>query len=423
MNLHLRSVRILSPGSAHHGQTRDIHITDGKIASVVAPGKSIPKGATVIECEGRCVSPGWFDLHVNFGEPGYEQREDLRSGTEAAAAGGFTGVLYMPSTTPPIQTKADVEFIRRRTEDGLVEVVPAGCLTVGREGKDLAELYDMQLSGAKAFTDDQHPVRNADVLLRALRYCKDFGARVMVLAEDKDIAGKGQMNEGPVSTRLGMKGIPALAESLMIGRDLQVLEYTGGRLHFSTVSTAEGVDLIRKAKKKGLDVTADVSVAHIFLNDEALEGFDSVYKVKPPLRGESDRLALIAGLADGTLDAVTTDHRPHDTEGKMKEFELAEFGMSGLETGFAILNSAVKGKISEERIAEILAVNPRRLLGLEVPVIEEGALANLTVYDPEKQWTVVAGDLRSRSVNNPFIGKSLTGKPVAVINRSRFQLI
>lgn len=423
MNLLLRSVRISSPGSRHHGTVKDVLLIDGTIATVGSPGSLLSEGATVLEGDGLQVSPGWFDLHVNFGEPGFEQREDLRSGTAAAAQGGFTGVLSMPSTFPPVHTKGDVTFIRSRTEDALVEVVPAGCITVNREGKDLAELYDMHLSGARAFTDDQHPIRNAGVLLRALRYCKDFGGNVMVYAEDADLTGKGQMNEGPVSTQLGLKGMPGLAESVMISRDLQLLEYAGGKIHFSTVSTAKAVELIRSAKKSGLNVTADVAVHHLLLTDESLSGFDSVFKVKPPLRSEQDRLALLEGLKDGTLDTVTTDHRPHDIEGKMKEYDLAEFGMSGLETGYGVVNTAVQGVLGTDQLVEVMAVNPRRLLGLEVPLIEEGNVANLTVFAPETTWTVTREHLRSRSANNPFIGRTLTGKPVAVVNRGKMHRI
>lgn len=423
MNLLLRSVRISAPGSSHHGTVKDIFLKDGLIAAIGKAASLKADGATVLEEKGLHVSPGWFDLHVQFGEPGFEQREDLNSGRAAAAQGGFTGVLNMPSTHPPIHTKSDVEFIRSRTSDGLVEVVPAGCITVNREGKDMAELYDMHLSGARAFTDDQHPIRNAGVLLRALRYCKDFGGSVMVYAEDADLAGKGQMNEGPVSTRLGLKGIPGLAESVMISRDLQLVEYTGGRIHFSTVSTAPSVALIRSAKKNGLKVTADVAVHHLVLTDDSLIGFDSVFKVKPPLRSDQDRLALIEGLRDGTIDAVTTDHRPHEIEGKVKEYDLAEFGMSGLETGYAALNTALKGVLDTDKLVDVLAVQPRKLLGMEVPRIEEGTAANLTVFNPDTEWTVTKEHLRSRSTNNPFTGRSLTGKAVAVVNRGQYQLI
>lgn len=421
MTVLVRSACIYSPGSPFHGETKDVLIKDGKISTITAAGSSSPDGAEIIEGEQLCLSPGWFDLHVNFGEPGFEQREELRSGSRAAAQGGFTGVLVMPSTKPAIDTKSAVEFVRKRTEGELVDVLPAGCITVGRDGKDLAEMYDMYLSGAPAFTDDQHALRNAGVLLRALHYVKDFGAKLMVFCEDKDLVNNGQMNEGPTSTVLGLKGMPALAESVMVARDLQLLEYSGGALHFSTVSTAESVALIRAARKKGLSVTADVAAYSLALTDESLTSFDTNLKVKPPLRSAQDREALIAGLQDGTLDAITTDHRPLDVEAKEKEFDLADFGMIGLETGFAIVNTALKDRLRAEKLVELLAVNPRKILGLSVPVIQEGAPANLTVFSTSHAWEVTKQSLKSKSTNSPFIGRTLIGKPVAVFNNNRYQ--
>lgn len=419
MNVLIRSVRIVSPGSPHHGKTKDVLVEDGRITVICDPSKKGTANVAVIEGTDLSLSPGWFDLHVHFGEPGFEHRETLQSGMAAAAHGGYTGVLCMPSTVPPVHSKAEVEFIRKRTDQALVEVVPAGCITVNRDGKEMAELFDMHLSGAKAFTDDQHPIRNAGVLLRALRYCKDFGGQLMVYADDIDLSSKGQMNEGPVSTMLGLKGIPGLAESVMIARDLQILEYTGGRLHFATISTAASVSLIREAKKKGLQVTADVAAYNLLLTDEELNGFDTNFKVKPPLRQETDRSALIEGLKDGTIDAITTDHRPMDVEGKKKEYDLADFGMTGLETGFGMINTSLTNRLSIDRIIELLAIGPRKILGLEVPVITEGAMANLTVFDPGVNWEVSTASLRSRSCNNPMIGRKLIGKPVAVINNGK----
>ncbi len=423
MNLLIRSVHIFDPGSPFHQTIKDLLVADGRISAITDHSEKIPEGSTVISGEGLCVSPGWFDLHVHFSEPGFEFREDLQSGMAAAAQGGFTGVLCMPTTQPPIHSKSEVEFILKRTAGQLVEVHPAGCITVNREGKELAELYDMWLSGAKAFTDDQHPLRNAGVLVRALTYCKDFGGRLMVYAEDKDLSAKGQMNEGPSSTLLGLKGMPALAESVMIARDLQVLAYSGGALHFSTVSTAEGVALIRAAKKQGLNVTADVAAYHLLLDDSVLSEFDTNYKVKPPIRSNIDRNELIAGLQDGTLDAITTDHRPLDIEAKQKEYDLADFGMVGLETGFGVLNTALKDKISLERIIDAIAIQPRRILGLTTPTIREGSTANLTVFSPNESWTVTRSALKSRSANSPFIGQTLTGRPVAVINGNRYAIL
>ncbi|MFM9051478.1 MAG: dihydroorotase [Bacteroidota bacterium] len=415
MKLLLRSVTICSSGDPNHGFKKDILLSEGVISRITDAVKCDETGAEVIDCIGLQVSVGWFDLHVQLGEPGYEFREDFRTGTLAAMKGGFTGVLMMPGTLPPIDSKSGVEFIRNRTKDGLVEVVPAGCMTVGGKGNDLAELYDMWLSGARAFTDDQHPFDNAGMLQRALLYSKDFGGRVMVFAEDRNLAGKGQMHEGPTSTRLGLKGMPGLSESVMVSRDLQLLEYTGGSIHFSTVSTATTVELIRQARKKGMDVTADVSALHLHFTDEAMDGFDTNLKVKPPLRDATDREALIEGLIDGTIDAISSDHRPHDVEAKKKEFDLADFGAAGLETCYGAVNTALKGRVKTERIIDALSIKPRRILGLKVPVISEGQPANLTVFSAEKKWTVSQNDLRSKGCNNPFIGRELTGMPVMVI--------
>ncbi len=418
MKLLLRKVHVLDPGSAHHDQLCDILIENGTVASIEKAGTISITDGEIIEGESRYVSTGWFDLHVHFNEPGHEYREDLMSGIQAAAQGGFTEVLCMPDTDPPIYTNAGIEFIRRRTEGQPVTVHPTGCLTVNREGKDLAELYDMARSGAVAFTDDQRPLRNAGMLMRALLYTRDFNGRVMVFADDRDLSGKGQMNEGPASTRLGLKGIPDLAESVMIARDLQVLEYTGGRLHFSTVSTAAGVALIREAKRKGLNVTMDVAVHHVLLTDEELSSFDTNLKLRPPLRSTADRDALIVGIADGTVDAVTTDHRPMDVEAKQKEFDLADFGASGLETGFAVLNTALDGKISVKDWIRVLTVGPRQSLGVDLPSITVGQKANLTMFDTTCEWTPQVTHLKSKSSNNPFLGRTLKGKPVMIVNGS-----
>ena len=419
MKVLLKSVKIIEPGTALNGQTKDLVIHDGVIAAISESGTSPTEGYEIIAGNQLNVSPGWFDLHVNLGEPGYEQREDLISGTLAAATGGFTGVLCMPSTEPALDSKSGIAFIQSRTNGNIVDVIPAGAITVNRDGKDLAELYDMWISGAPAFTDDQRPLQNAGMMQKALQYCKDFGAKVMVFPEDKDLAGKGQMNEGETSTSLGIKGSPSIAETLIIQRDLKLLEYTGGSVHFSTISTAASVDLIRAAKSKGLKVTADVSVHHLYFNDQVLEGFDTNFKVKPPIRTEVDRIALIEGLKDGTIDAITTDHRPFDIESKKKEFDLASFGIAGLETGFGAINQAVKNLLPMESIINCLAIHPRKILGLPIPTIKIGEKANLTIFDATSEWLAETQHLKSKGCNNPFIGKKLKGKSIAIINNNK----
>ncbi|MFM7218015.1 MAG: dihydroorotase [Bacteroidota bacterium] len=423
MRVLLHSVKVCAPATPHHGSIKDILVENGTIHSIVEGGTAHADKAEVVEGNGLHVSLGWFDMRASFGEPGNEHREDLRSGAAAAAQGGFTGVLLMPSTRPALDSKSGIEFVRRRTEGGLVTIHPAGCITVGGEGNDLAELYDMWRSGAVAFTDDQHPLTNAGMLQRALLYCKDFDGRVLVQAEDRHIAGKGQVHEGAVSTRMGLKGIPGLAESVMVSRDLQLLEYTGGSLHFSCISTAASVELIRRARQQGLKVTADVSALHLYFNEEAMEGFDTHLKVKPPLRAEEDRLALIDGIKDGTIGAITSDHRPFDIESKKKEFDLAEFGAAGLETAFSAAFSALHGHVPMDRLIDALAVQPRTILGLPIPTIAVGSAAELTVFDPAASWRVTAADLRSKGCNNPFAGRTLTGRPVAILNKGAFHRI
>ena len=332
MNLLIKSATISDPGSPFNQQVADVLIEKGQITKI-AP--NINSDAESFDARGKYLSPGFFDLNCNIGELGLETKEDLQTGTQAAASGGFTGVALMPNTQPPVHSKAEIEYLMNRAKNNLVDVYPLGTISYKREGKDLAEMYDMYQSGAKAFTDGNRPVQDAGLMERALLYTKGFDALVLSYPEDTAIAGKAKVHEGEVSTLLGMKGIPSLAEELMVARDLYLAEYTGSRIHFSTISTERSVELIREAKKKGLQVTCDVAVHHLLLTDEALMGFDSQYKVKPPLRTQKDVKALLKGLKDGTIDAIVSQHTPHEVEFKNVEFEVAEYGMIGLQTAFA----------------------------------------------------------------------------------------
>ena len=334
MKILLQSVNVISPGSTHHLKEKDILIEGGKIITIAEAGKLPTDNVELISGKDLFVSPGWFDLHVNFGEPGEEYKEDIESGCRAAVQGGFTGVLVMPSTNPPISGRPSVEYILNQAQKSLVEIQVAGTISDKREGKDLSEMFDMFQAGARVFTDDKRAVQDAGLMTRALLYTQNFGGKVFSFAEDKSIAGKGLVHEGIASTSLGLKGIPSVAEEIMINRDLSLAEYTNSPLHFSTLSSRQGVDLIRKAKAKGMKVTADVSAAHLMLDDSSLKEFDSNYKLKPPLRTADDRQALIDGLIDGTIDSICSDHLPQDTEHKRMEFELAAYGASGLETAF-----------------------------------------------------------------------------------------
>ncbi|GAA3984745.1 dihydroorotase [Mucilaginibacter dorajii] len=413
MNLLIKSATILDPGSPFHQQVADILIENGVITRIA---DDIEADAELIEAEGKYVSPGFFDLNCNIGELGLETKEDMLSGTRAAAAGGFTGVAMMPNTANPVHSKAEVEYLINRAKGNLVDVYPLGTISHKREGKDLAEMYDMHLSGAKAFTDGNRPVQDAGLMERALLYTQGFDAMVFSYPEDTAIAGKAKVNEGEVSTLLGMKGIPSLAEELMIARDLYLAEYTVSKIHFSTISTSRSVELIREAKRKGLEVTCDVAAHHLILTDEALLGFDSQYKVKPPLRTKDDVKALIKGLKDGTIDAIVSQHTPHEIEFKDVEFEVAAYGMVGFQTALPL---ALKTGLPVELIIEKLAIAPREILGVEVPVIAEGEQANVVVFDVDAEWEYNSKNNLSKSVNSPFIGQSLKGKVLLTYNNQQ----
>ncbi|MEO6981457.1 MAG: dihydroorotase [Mucilaginibacter sp.] len=414
MNLLIKSATVIDPNSPYNQQVVDILIEKG-IITKIAPG--LEADAELIEAEGLFVSPGFFDLNCNIGELGLETKEDLKTGTAAAVAGGFTGVALMPNTIPPVHSKAEIEYLMNRAKRHLVDVYPLGAISHKREGKDLAEMYDMFLSGAKAFTDGNRPVQDAGLMERALLYAQGFDALILSYPEDTAIAGKAKVNEGEISTLLGMKGIPPLAEELMIARDLYLAEYTGSRIHFSTISTTRSVELIREAKRKGLEVTCDVAAHHLVLTDEALMGFDSLYKVKPPLRTRDDVNALLKGLKDGTIDAIVSQHTPHEVEFKDVEFEVAEFGIIGLQTAFAL---ALKAGLDIELIIEKLAIAPREILNVEIPSIAEGNDANLVLFDMDEEWEYNKTNNKSKSYNSPFLGQNLKGKVLLTTNNNHF---
>ncbi len=398
-----------------HLQTVDVIVRKGIIDKI---GANLQNDFEVVDGKGKFLAPGFFDMNVSFGEPGLETKEDFETGSNAAMAGGFTGVAVMPHNQPTTDSKSQVEFLINKAKGNLVDIFPYGCISQKREGKDLAEMYDMQKSGAVAFTDGNKAVQDAGLMERALLYSKGFDALVLSYPEDASIAGNAKMNEGAMSTYLGMKGIPNLAEELMIIRDLYLAAYTDSKVHFSTISTAHAVELIKEAKKKGAKVSCDVAAHHLVLTDEAIAGFDSNYKVKPPLRTTEDVKALIKGVKNGTIDAVVSQHQPQEIEFKEVEFEIAKNGIIGLQTVLPLL---YKAGLNEEEIVMKLSERPREILGLNAIAIEEGKPANLVLFDGSN-WDYNTKNNFSKSANTPFINQTLNGKVWLTCNNNQTYL-
>ncbi len=418
MLLLIKNAHIFNGKSESNPQ--DILIKDGRIAEI---GVQIaaPKNAEVWQSEKLCVSPGWMDVGVQVCDPGYEHREDLRSALAASAAGGYTAIVCFANTSPALHSKSEILYIKNKAA-GLqspVTVHPIGAISQGCEGKDLAELMDMHSAGALAFSDGNKAVQDAGLLLRAIRYVQSFNGLVFNEPYHKSIASGGQMHEGLMSTSLGLKGIPALAEELMVQRDLSLLEYAGGRLHIHLVSTAKSVDMIRAAKKAGKQVTCSVAVANLCFSDEKLADFDSNWKVLPPLRSPEDNKALLQGLADGSIDFICSNHIPWDEEAKNLEFPFADFGMTGLETCFALCRTFLGTSMGINDLVEKIACAPRRALGLPVPALKVGEPADLTVFDPDAEWVYAEKTMRSKSKNSPFVGETLRGKVIGVVNNGK----
>ncbi len=419
MKLLIRSVKVVDSRSDFNGKTVDILIDGDRILKIA---KSInEKVKEEIDFKGTCVSPGWIDMHSNFGDPGYETKEDLFSGMDAAVQGGFTSVVLMPNTIPPLHSKAEIAYIKNKSKGSPVDIFPLGTISKHREGKDLAEMYDMSLAGAVAFSDGSRPVSDAGLMSRALLYAKGINRFVYSFPEDQTIALNGKMNEGEVSTLLGVKGIPALAEELMVARDIYLSEYNDAAVHFTCITSAKSVELIKAAKKKGLKVTADVSANHLFFDDSALMDFDSNFKLRPPLRTPKDVKALKNGIKDGTIDAVCSQHSPEDIEHKNVEFETAGYGMIALQTTFAATNMSLNGIVETDTLIDLFTHNPRTILGLEPLSIAEGSIANLSFFNPALKWEFTEKEIRSKSKNSAYLARELQGKAIAVYNHQQFR--
>jgi dihydroorotase len=412
----LRGGRVIDPASGHDG-IADVLVRDARIAAV-GTGLGVPDDARVIDVNALVVCPGLIDLHVHLREPGQEHKETIATGSRAAAAGGFTAVCAMPNTDPPTDDPAAVGFVRAQ---GLrargARVYPTGAVSIGQQGERLTEIGEMIGAGAVAITDDGRPVPTAGLMRLALEYARTFGIPVASHCEDVTLSRGGSMNEGTISTRLGLIGIPNAAEDVCIARDLLLAELTGGRLHIQHVTTRMGVEMIRRAKERGVAVTAEGTPHHFTLTDEAVESYRTNAKVNPPLRAAADRAAVIEGVRDGTLDVIATDHAPHHYDEKERAFEDAPFGLIGLETalGLALTELVARGVLDLPTLIMRMSTQPARAFNLPGGSLRAGAPADVTVFDPDREWTVVPERLLSKSRNTPFAGRRLRGRTVYTI--------
>ncbi|MFK7983560.1 MAG: dihydroorotase family protein [Saprospiraceae bacterium] len=408
----IKNATIIDPSSPMNGDTVDLLIEAGTITNI---GKHLTyPTAKVIEETDLQVSPGWLDIGAQIGEPGFEHREDLQSVTAAAAAGGFTALACFPNTNPTIHSKSEVSFLKNNVT--LVDFYPIGALSRDCAGENLAEVYDMAASGAIAFSDGAKSIASAGLMKRGLEYLKGINGLVINHPNDASLSKGGQIHEGEISTILGMKGIPALAEILMLKRDLDLLAYTNSRLHVHNVSTAEAIKLIKAAKNKGLKITASVSVMHLIYNHSAVENFDPNYKLNPPLREKTDTKALIKGIKEGIIDVINSNHTPLEIEAKKLEFSYADAGIIGLETLYPLLNTHLGKQLNTSSIVNLLAIQPRTVLNLPIPKIAIGEKANLTLFQAGKEWTFTQKDIQSKSKNTPFIEQQFKGKVLGTIN-------
>ena len=418
MDALIKSAKIISPNSAFHLQTKDILIEKGQIVKI---GKKLGDSKNVIEGDHLCVSDGWVDLFSVIREPGNEHQDNIENLLKSAAKGGFTSVLGVSGTVPPIDNKSQIKFIKNSSSNNIVNLLPAGTVTENQEGKEITEMYDMHLSGAVAFTDGKKTLKNPELLKRALLYTKPFGGKIICYCEDETVANGGMINEGEVAASLGMKVRPALAEELALIRDLYIAEYTESPIHVTGVSTKKSIEIIKEAKLKGIQVTCDVNISNLYFTDKATTSFDANYKLLPPLRSEEDRNALIRGLKDGTIDAVSSGHTPKNIETKFCEFDNADFGGVSLEASFGALNQALGDGFSEEEIIRLIATNPAHILGLN-PKIEENERANLTIFSQKGSHNFEKSDIECLSKNSPFIGSEIKGKVIGIINNNKIQL-
>ncbi|MFN8276865.1 MAG: dihydroorotase [Chitinophagales bacterium] len=419
MDILIRAVRVINPLSSLHQKVVDVHISKGIIQAI---GEKLARPADVDEwySEGHCLSPGWVDLHTYCFDPGFEQRETLPSAMTAAAAGGFTHICTMPHTLPVTQNKAQIDYQLQKAAGQPVRILPVGALSHQLEGRELAELFELHEAGAIAFSDGLKPSPSAGFMERALLYSKAFNGLVMAHAEDASLAKNGVMHEGVRSTMTGLPGLPEISETLAVAQWLSVLEYTGGRLHFLDLSTQQSIDLVQQAATKGLAVTASVNAYQVAATDEQVDPADARWKVNPPLRNQATASFLLRALTNtsNTLFNFSSQHRPLEEDVKRVEFDKAGFGFAGLETAYALVNSAIDEATDDSWVATAFSLNARKALQIPLPGFKQGEMADMTLFSPTKKWTVSESSLFSKSKNTPFLGRELTGQVLGIINNN-----
>lgn len=420
-NLLIKGARLLDPANGVD-EVADLLIEHGAIARIA---KTIAaENIRTVEASGQIITPGWFDMHVHFREPGREDEETIKSGCAAASAGGFTGACPMPNTEPAADTRGVIEFMIDEARDLPVDIHPIAAATKGRQGKELAEIAELVEAGAVGLSDDGVAIATAEMTRRVMEYASMFDVPVIEHCEEPSLTEGGAMHESAVSTRLGVPGMPGVAEDIIVARDILLAEFTGARLHVAHISTARSVDLVRQAKARGIPVTCEVMPHHFCLNDTTIVSYDANFKMNPPLREQRDVEAMVEGLKDGTIDVIATDHAPHSPEEKDAEFVAAPFGIIGLETALGLIFTTLiePGHLTLEAVLDKVITAPRRILNLEIPVIRTGAAANLTLLDPSRRWTVDVRQFYSKSRNTPFAGWTLTGAATGIYNKRRLWL-
>lgn len=419
MNLLITNATIIDKNSAYHLQQMDIHIVDGRIVAIEKKLANT-SNAKVISADNLHVSNGWIDLNCNVKEPGYEHKETLASVCNAAAQGGFTTIAAMPTTQPITDTKSNVAYIINATQHSTVTVLPIGAITQQRQGKQLAELYDMQQAGAVAFSDGKRTIADTGLVTRAMQYVQPFNGKVFLHSDDKNISLKAQANEGTVATTIGLKGAPALAEHIMVQRNIMLAEYTNVAVHLANISSAASITLINEARAKGIAITCDVAAHYLLLDDSTLTTFDSNYKFYPPLRNANNKQALINALATNAITAITSDHTPEPIEEKEVEFENAAYGIIGLETAFAVARTASHTTVPIENLIHTLTYGPAKVLEISITPIAVNELACITLFDADMEWTFEAQHIQSLSNNTPFINTVFKGKALGIINKNNY---